>query len=56
MATVYDLLVDLPEGIGIAPVFAEDRKQAMEIGRKLFPGHRLAGFKREEEDVSGGTV
>ena len=50
MPPVYDLIVDLPDGIGTRPVVASSGKEAFEIGRKLFPGCRLAGVMREEED------
>jgi hypothetical protein len=47
MAPIYDLIIDLPEGIGTRPVIAKDSKEAFEIGHKLFPGCRLAGVIRE---------
>jgi len=50
MPPVYDLIVQLPDGLATAPVFAEDSKQAFELGKKLFPGCRLAGVLRDEED------
>ncbi len=50
MTMLYDLLVDLPEGIWTAPIFAEDSKQALKLGKKLYPGCRLAGVVREGED------
>ena len=50
MPPVYDLIVDLPDRIAIRPVEASNGKEAFEIGRKLFPGCRLAGVVREEED------
>ena len=50
MPPIYDLIVDLPDGIGTRPVIAGSGKEAFEIGRKLFPGCRLAGVIREEED------
>ena len=50
MPPIYDLIVDLPEGIGIRPVEVRNGKEAFEIGHQLFPGCRLAGVVREEED------
>ena len=50
MPPIYDLIIDLPDGIGTRPVVANSGKEAFEIGRKLFPGCRLAGVIREEED------
>ena len=50
MPPIYDLIIDLPDGIGTRPVVARDGKEAFEIGRRLFPGCRLAGAVREEED------
>ena len=50
MPPIYDLIIDLPDGIGTRPVVASSGKEAFEIGRKLFPGCRLAGVIREEED------
>jgi hypothetical protein len=51
MPPIYDLIIDLPDGIGTRPVVAGSGKEAFEIGRKLFPGCRLAGAIREEDDV-----
>jgi len=50
MPLIYDLIVELPEGIGIRPVEASNGKEAFEIGHRLFPGCRLAGVVREDED------
>jgi len=49
-APIYDLIIDLPDGIGTRPVVAREGKEAFEIGRRLFPGCRLAGAVREEDD------
>lgn len=50
MPPIYDLIIDLPDGIGTRPVEASSGKEAFEIGLKLFPGCRLAGVVREESD------
>jgi len=49
MPPVYDLIVDLPDGIAIRPVEASNGKEAFEIGHRLFPGCRLAGVVRGED-------
>ena len=53
MPPIYDLIIDLPEGIATRPVIASSGKEAFEIGRRLFPGCRLAGAVREEEGKDG---
>jgi hypothetical protein len=54
MPPVYDLIIDLPDGIGTRPVVASSgQEEAFEIGRKLFPGSRLGGVVREEECKDG---
>ena len=53
MPPIYDLIIDLPEGIATRPVEASNGKEAFEIGRKLFPGCSLAGVAREEDDPPG---
>lgn len=55
IAPIYDLIIDLPDGIDTRPVEASSRKEAFEIGRKLFPGCRLAGVVREEEEEDDQT-
>lgn len=50
MPPIYDLITDRPDGIGARQVEASSGEVAFEIGRKLFPGCRLAGAMREEED------
>ena len=41
MSLLFDVIVDLPEGIAVVPVFAADKAQALEAGKGLFPGHRI---------------
>lgn len=53
MTPIYDLIIDLPDGIGTRPVEASNGKESFEIGRKLFPGCRLAGVVRDEEAFTG---
>ena len=43
MALLFDLIVDLPEGITVVPVFAADKAEALEAGKELIPGHRGHG-------------
>ncbi len=43
-----------PESIATKPVIAREGKEAFEIGRRLFPGCRLAGAVREEEGDEAG--
>lgn len=50
MPSVYDLIVELPDGIGTRSVEASSGEEAFEIGHRLFPGCRLAGVMREEDD------
>jgi len=49
MPPIYDLIIDLPEGISTRPVIASNGEEAFEIGHRLFPGCRLAGVVREED-------
>ena len=49
MPPFFDLIIDLPEGMATAPVYAKDGQHAFEIGRKLYPGCRLAAVAREDE-------
>ena len=50
MPPIDDLIIDLPEGISTRPVIASNGEEAFEIGHRLFPGCRLAGVVREEDD------
>lgn len=50
MSPIYDLIIDLPDGIATKAVVASDGQEAFAIGRKLFPGCRLAGVMRDEEE------
>ena len=49
MPTLFDLIIDLPDGMATAPVYARDGQHAFELGRKLYPGCRLAAVAREDE-------
>jgi hypothetical protein len=51
MPPIYDLIIDLPDGIGARPVDARYGKEAFEIGRRLFNECRQAGAVRGEEEV-----
>ncbi len=53
-ASVDDVIIDLADGIATKPVVASDGRETFEIGRKRFPGCRLAGVVREEEDEEIG--
>ena len=53
MPPIDDLIIDLSDGIGTRPVIASNGEEAFEIGRKLFPGCRLARVVRGEEDEGG---
>lgn len=39
---LYELIIDLPEGITTMPIHAESPEQAYQAGHELFPGCRLA--------------
>jgi hypothetical protein len=56
MPPIYDLIIDLPDGISTRPVIASSGKEAFEIGRRLFPGCRLAGVVREEDGENGEDI
>ena len=49
MALLFDVIVDLPEGIALVPVFAADKAEALEAGKELFPGHRVTVVLKEGE-------
>ncbi len=49
MSLLFDVIVDLPEGIAVTPVFASDKHAALEAGKELFPGHRVTVVFREGE-------
>lgn len=49
MALLFDVIVDLLEGITVVPVFAADKAEALEAGKELFPGHRVAVVLKEGE-------
>ena len=49
MALLFDVIVDLPEGITLVPVFAADKHEALEAGKELFPGHRVTVVRKEGE-------
>ena len=49
MALLFDVIVDLPEGIAVVPVFATDKAEALEAGKELFPGHRVTVVLKDGE-------
>jgi hypothetical protein len=49
MSLLFDVIVDLPEGITVVPVFAVDKTEALEAGKELFPGHRVTVVLKEGE-------
>ena len=49
LSLLFDVIVDLPEGITVVPVFAADKAQALEAGKELFPGHRVTVVLKEGE-------
>ena len=49
MSLLFDVIVDLPEGIAVVPVFAADKAEALEAGKELFPGHRVTVVLKEGE-------
>ena len=49
MSLLFDVIVDLPEGITVAQVFAVDKTEALEAGKELFPGNRLTVVLKEGE-------
>ena len=49
MSLLFDVIVDLPEGIAVVPVFAADKAEALEACKELFPGHRVTVVLKEGE-------
>jgi len=49
MALLFDVIVDLPEGIAAVQVFAVDKVEALEAGKELIPGHRVTVVLKEGE-------
>ena len=49
MRMLFNVIVDLPEGITVVPVFAADKAQVLEAGKELFPGHRVTVVLKEGE-------
>jgi hypothetical protein len=49
MSLLFDVIVDLPEGITVVPVFAADKAEALEACKELFPGHRVTVVLKEGE-------
>jgi hypothetical protein len=54
VAPLFDLLIENQDGIEVVPVFAESRKQALETGREMYPGQRVAVVLQQSEP--GGEV
>jgi hypothetical protein len=49
MPLLYDLLVDLPEGITSVTLHAATKEKALEAGRDLFPGSRITVVLKQGE-------
>ena len=49
MRLLFDVIVDLPEGITVMPVFAADKHEALEAAQELFPDHRVTVVLKEGE-------
>jgi len=41
LGLLYELIIDLPEGITTMPIHAESPEQAYQAGHELFPGCRF---------------
>ena len=54
MAPLFDLLIENADNIKMLPLFAESSKQALETGRDMFPGQRVAVVLQQSEP--GGEV
>lgn len=54
MAPLFDLLIESPEGIEVVPLFADSRQQALQSGREMVPGQRVAVVLKQSEP--GGEV
>ena len=49
MSLLFDVNVDLPEGLTVVPVFAAGKAEALEAGKELIPGHRVTVVLKEGE-------
>ena len=49
MSRLFDVIVDLPEGISVVPLFAADKAEALKAAKELFPGHRVTVVLKEGE-------
>lgn len=49
LAPVFDLLIENPEGIEVVPLFADSRQQALQSGREMVPGQRVAVVLKQSE-------
>jgi hypothetical protein len=54
VAPLFDLLIENADDIDVVPLFAESSKQALETGREMFPGQRVAVVLQHSE--LGGEV
>ena len=54
VAPLFDLLIENADDIEVVPLFAESRQQALETGRDMYPGHRVAVVLQQSEP--GGEV
>ena len=49
LSLLFDVIVDLPEGITVMPVFAADKHEALKAAKELFSGHRVTVVLKEGE-------
>ena len=54
MAPLFDLLIENADDIEVLPLFAESSRQALDTGRDMFPGQRVAVVLQQSEP--GGEV
>ncbi len=54
MAPLFDLLIENQDSIAVISVFADNRQQALEAGRDMHPGKRVAAVLQQSEP--GGEV
>ena len=52
MRLLFDVIVDLPEGITVVPVFAADKAEALKAAKELFPGSRVTVVLKQGEPGS----
>ena len=52
MRMLFNVIVDLPEGITVVPVFAADKAEALKAAKELFPGSRVTVVLKQGEPGS----